>query len=87
MMFHGTYPSNYYRKLQRFVHKEYRKSQGIYNLKQLFQSKPSVIKLKSIVKLGYYIPSSFVDKLKLKALSTFVKAQNFDKDYERNLLN
>lgn len=79
MMFQGTYSSNYYRKLQRFVHKEYRKSQGIYNLKQLFHSKPSAIKLKSIVKLGYYVPSSFVDKLKLKALSTFVKVQNFDK--------
>ncbi|WP_445455814.1 B12-binding domain-containing radical SAM protein [Flavobacterium sp. HNIBRBA15423] len=68
MMFQGTYSSNYYRKLQRFVHKEYRKSQGIYNLKQLFQSKPSVMKLKSIVKLGYYVPSAYLDKLSLKKL-------------------
>lgn len=68
MMFQGTYSSNYYRKLQRFVHKEYRKSQGINNLKQLFHSKPSVMKLKSIVKLGYYIPSAYLDRIILKTL-------------------
>jgi anaerobic magnesium-protoporphyrin IX monomethyl ester cyclase len=70
MMFHGTYKSNYYRKLQRFVHKEFRKEQGIQNLKQLF-SKPSsisVFHLKSIAKLGYYIPSAFLDTLSLKKL-------------------
>lgn len=68
MMFHGTYQSNYYRKLQRFVHKEYRKSQGFYNLKRLFQSDISVIKLKSILKLGYYIPSAFIDKIALNKM-------------------
>jgi anaerobic magnesium-protoporphyrin IX monomethyl ester cyclase len=70
MMFHGTYKSNYYRKLQRFVHKEFRKQQGFYNLKQVFlkPSSISVNHLKSIVKLGYYIPSAFLDTLSLKKL-------------------
>jgi anaerobic magnesium-protoporphyrin IX monomethyl ester cyclase len=70
MMFHGTYKSNYYRKLQRFVHKEFRKQQGFYHLKQLFSnpSTVSVSHLKSIAKLGYYIPSAFIDALSLKKL-------------------
>ncbi|VXC18953.1 Radical SAM protein [Flavobacterium sp. 9AF] len=68
LMFQGTYSSNYYRKLQRFVHKEYRKSQGFDYLKNLFNSKPTALKLKGILKLGYYIPSAFWDKIKLKTL-------------------
>ncbi len=70
MMFRGTYKSNYYRKLQRFVHKEFRKRQGFQNLKQLF-SNPSTISasnLKSILKLGYYIPSAYLDSFVLKKL-------------------
>ncbi|MDI9255832.1 B12-binding domain-containing radical SAM protein [Flavobacterium sedimenticola] len=70
MLFHGTYQSNYYRKLQRFVHKEFRKAQGIYHLKQIVNqpSSISVSKIKSIAKLGYYIPSAFVDSLSLQKL-------------------
>lgn len=65
IMFHGSYNSNYYRKLQRFVHKEFRKTQGINNLKNFsFTSE----KIKSILKLGYYIPSSFFDKIVLNRL-------------------
>lgn len=68
MMFQGTYKSEYYRKLQRFVHKEFRKLQGFHNLRQVY-TKPSSIstaKLKSIAKLGYYIPSAYWDTLLLK---------------------
>lgn len=65
MMFQGTYNSNYYRKLQRFVHKEFRKSQGFQNLKNFSFT---VEKVKSILKLGYYIPSAFLDKMALKTL-------------------
>lgn len=70
MMFQGTYKSKYYRKLQRFVHKEFRKEQGFQNLKQLF-SNPATIStahLKSIMKLGYYVPSSFLDTILLQKL-------------------
>lgn len=65
MMFHGTYNSEFYKKLQRLVHKEFRKSQGIQNLKHFSFSKE---KIKSILKLGYYIPSAFWDKIALKTL-------------------
>ncbi len=64
MLFKGNYSTQFYRKLQRYVHKEYRKSQGLYNLKQL-----NITKLKSIYKLVYYIPSAFYDKLLLKKLA------------------
>lgn len=70
MMFHGTYPSEFYRKLQRFVHKEYRKSQGIFNFKALVR-KPfdlSFQKIKTVAKLGYYIPSAYIDSLFLKKI-------------------
>lgn len=70
MLFHGTYNSGYYRKLQRFVHKEFRKQQGFQNLK-LAISQPShisVAHLKSIAKLGYYVPSAFLDTILLKKL-------------------
>ncbi|WP_310380903.1 radical SAM protein [Flavobacterium sp.] len=68
MLFNGTYSSGFYRKLQRYVHKEFRKSQGIYNLKSSLKSPSSLnfVKIKSIVKLGYYVPSAFVDGLVLK---------------------
>lgn len=68
MMFDGSYDSNFYRKLQRFVHKEYRKSQGIYNLKTFLKHPLNLNfqNIKSIVKLGYYVPSAFVDGLILK---------------------
>jgi anaerobic magnesium-protoporphyrin IX monomethyl ester cyclase len=70
MMFKGTFKSNYYRKLQRFVHKEYRKSQGLFNLKQITKNpfKISLAKTASVIKLGYYIPSVFFDASVLKKM-------------------
>lgn len=70
MMFNGTFKSRFYKKLQRFVHKEYRKSQGVHNWNEVMRN-PNLLsfqKMKSILKLGYYIPSSFLDKLILKKL-------------------
>ncbi len=65
MMFQGNYNTKYYRKLQRFVHKEFRKAQGLKHLKSFTFSKE---KIKSIAKLGYYIPSVFIDKIILNQL-------------------
>lgn len=69
MMFHGTYSSEYYRKLQRLVHKEYRISQGISFLKNIFNDSVNRTQLKSILKLGYYIPSTYIDRYRIKALA------------------
>jgi anaerobic magnesium-protoporphyrin IX monomethyl ester cyclase len=67
MMFQGTFNSNYYKKLHRYVHKEYRKSQAIANFKQLFK-KPSLVsmtKLRSMLLYFYYAPSSLIDRIVL----------------------
>ena len=63
MMFKGTYNTKYYRKLQRYVHKVFRISQGMEHLKKL-----QLHKVKSISKLAYYIPSSLIDKFMLERL-------------------
>jgi anaerobic magnesium-protoporphyrin IX monomethyl ester cyclase len=70
MMFNGSFKTKYYRKLQRFVHKEYRKSQGVSNLKKMAKNplEFSFGNILSVMKLGYYIPSAFVDTLQLKKL-------------------
>ncbi|MDO6596404.1 radical SAM protein [Oceanihabitans sp. 2_MG-2023] len=64
MLFKGTYSSAFYKKLQRYVHKEYRISQGLHHLKHFHLKK-----YKSIFKLGFYVPSAFIDKLILKKLA------------------
>lgn len=68
MMFRGSYNSDFYRKLQRFVHKEFRKSQGIAYLKTVLRNpiQLEAKKLLSILKLGYYIPSVFWQAQTLK---------------------
>lgn len=63
IMFHASYDSVYYRKLQRFVHKEFRKAQGVKYLCEFAFKKEQLL---SILKLGYYYPSAFVDKIILK---------------------
>jgi anaerobic magnesium-protoporphyrin IX monomethyl ester cyclase len=70
MMFNGTFKTEYYKKLQRYVHKEYRKKQGLNNLKELVSDpfEGTMQKLKSIAKLGYYFPSAHADMLLLKKL-------------------
>ncbi|BAO75186.1 B12-binding domain-containing radical SAM protein [Winogradskyella sp. PG-2] len=70
MLFKGTYSSTFYRKLQRYVHKEYRKSQAFQNIKSVFKNplKLSRHQWRSLLLLGYYIPSAFIDKLQLKTM-------------------
>lgn len=70
MLFQGTFKTNYYRKLQRYVHKEYRTSVGLSNLKKLIKNPFDVTseKILTILKLGYYIPSAFWDAVSLKKL-------------------
>lgn len=71
MMFEGTYSSKFYRKLQRYTHKEFRKSQALDNFKKML-SKPSsmsVAKLRSILLYFYYLPTSYIDRIMLSTLS------------------
>ncbi len=70
MMFQGTFNSKFYKKLHRFVHKEFRKSQAKEYFKQIF-IKPtslSVTKLRTILLYFYYGPTSVVDKIVLQKM-------------------
>ncbi|AXO79777.1 radical SAM protein [Olleya aquimaris] len=67
MMFKGTFNSKYYKKLHRFVHKEYRKSQGFASLKSIFSTNKTT-NWRAIGLLPYYIPTSFLDKITLNTM-------------------
>lgn len=64
MMFQGTFNSKYYKKLHRYVHKEYRKSQAIAHFKKVLKNPFTVTtsSLRSILLYFYYLPSSIIDK-------------------------
>ena len=67
MMFQGTFNSSYYKKLHRYVHKEYRKSQAIANYKSFLKNpfSTSFYKLRSMLLFFYYLPSSMIDRMLL----------------------
>jgi anaerobic magnesium-protoporphyrin IX monomethyl ester cyclase len=67
MLFKGTFNSEYYKKLHRFVHKEYRKSQGFAQLNSVFKTTKKT-DWRAIGLLLYYIPSALVDKFMLKKM-------------------
>lgn len=70
MMFQGTFNSKYYKKLHRYVHKEYRKSQAIANFRSFFKNPFSVsdYTLMTMASYFYYLPSSLLDRFILKKM-------------------
>ncbi len=70
MMFQGSFNSKYYKKLHRYVHKEYRKSQAIAYYKGFFRNPFSTTKskLRSMFLYFYYLPSSLLDRSILKKM-------------------
>jgi anaerobic magnesium-protoporphyrin IX monomethyl ester cyclase len=69
-MFYSTYKPAFYKQLHRYVHKNYRKHLAYENLKQLFL-KPynsNYHKFKTAASAIYYIPASYIEKLKLSKL-------------------
>jgi len=64
LLFKGTFNQEYYRKLQRYTHKEFRKTQGLTYLKK----GKIITNLRAIALLGYYIPSAFMDKISLSKM-------------------
>lgn len=70
MMYKGTFQPRYYKKLHRYVHKVYRRKQGLVNLKYIILNpfRANKRKLRSALSLLYYSPTSFIDSLQLKRL-------------------
>ena len=67
MMFKGSFNSKYYKKLHRYVHKEYRKSQAIYFFKEILRkpTKSSLSKFRAIALYFYYAPSVYFNRIEL----------------------
>ncbi len=70
LMFRNTYQPAFYKQLHRYVHKTYRKHLAFDYIRNFFTN-PSAINFKSFKKAVsalYYIPSSFIEGLKLRKL-------------------
>lgn len=72
MMFQGTYNSEYYKKLHRYVHKEYRKSIGLQSIKSFFKNpfKTSYSSLRAMVLYFYYALGASVYSSQLKRMQS-----------------
>ena len=70
LMYRSTFKPQYYKKLHRYVHKVYRRKQGLINLKNIFLNplRTNKRKLRSVLALLYYSPTSLIDSLQLKRL-------------------
>ncbi len=70
MMFRSTFSPAYYKQLHRFIHKKYRRAQGIQSVKKIFSSpgKISRSEIKRMLLLPYFIPVSWWNKFKLDAI-------------------
>ena len=68
LMFHNTYPASFYKQLHRYVHKNYRKHQGLDTLKTMFGAKRNLNygSIRRAALLPYYIPAAYIDKKKLE---------------------
>lgn len=71
LMFNNNYSSNYYKVLQRYLHKVLQRKKGQEAIKLMF-SKPKQLngsKIKAAIKTLYYAPASYSYKRKLEKLS------------------
>jgi anaerobic magnesium-protoporphyrin IX monomethyl ester cyclase len=70
LMFRNTYQPAFYKQLHRYVHKSYRKNIAFENFRQLFKdhAKLNMAVIKKIISALYYVPASFIAKMKLHQL-------------------
>lgn len=67
MLFKNTYHKDFYKQLQRYIHRRYRKQMGLYSAKKIF-SQPSKQHFKNIVSLLKIVPQEYFEKRKLKQI-------------------
>ncbi|MCY7409324.1 MAG: B12-binding domain-containing radical SAM protein [Chitinophagales bacterium] len=65
MMYRGTYSPAFYKQLHRYIHKVYRRQQGLQSLKRIFTA-PANIQWRRIFTLPYFIPMSWWNYFTLK---------------------
>lgn len=68
MMFRQDVPKNYYKQLQRYVHKIYQKQRGMQNLRSVLKNPAgsNYKKLRSIMGIAWYGPFAYLIKKELK---------------------
>lgn len=68
MMYPATYSSEYYRRLHRLVHKQFRLQQGRTELKRLVQGKKT--NFRRAFRTFYYAPAAILDRWRLRRLES-----------------
>jgi radical SAM superfamily enzyme YgiQ (UPF0313 family) len=70
LLFHNNYQPAFYKQLHSYVHKSYRKHLSFENLKQLLANPMQInlSKLKKALSGIYYVPATFLEKMKLNQL-------------------
>jgi len=70
LMFRNTYQPQFYKQLHRYVHRSYRKHLAFENMIKLFTHplKTNLFTLKKALSGFYYLPATFVEKIKLNRL-------------------
>ena len=68
LLFKSTYNQDYYRKLQRYTHKIFRITKAF----SFIKSGEILSNLRAVILLGYYIPSSLIDKFILNRMQNHV---------------
>jgi len=70
LMFSNTYQPAFYRRLHRYVHKSYRKHIAFENIKLLLAHplRSNMARLKKAMSACYYLPATYIDKIKLERL-------------------
>jgi len=68
LMFRNTYLPEFYKRLHRYIHKRYRKKQGMDNLKAILRSPGQMdqAKIRSVLGILYYIPTSIIERARLR---------------------
>ena len=66
LMFRNHYSPSYYKRLHRYVHKDYRKKQAFEALRNLFDGHPG--RFRKALSTLWYVPAAFVEKQKLNRL-------------------
>ena len=72
LMFKNTYPKEFYKQLQRYIHKRYRRKIGQQSVKRLFLH-PNRKNLKNAMALIHLIPSEQMEKRRLTRIEQSVK--------------
>jgi anaerobic magnesium-protoporphyrin IX monomethyl ester cyclase len=70
LMFRNTYQPAFYKRLHRYVHRSYRKHLAFEDIRQLFAHpfKSNFYRIKRAASILYYLPATFIDRLKLRSL-------------------